>query len=195
MLAWFDCETTGLKPHDGSLLEVACLITDDDLQPLDAGVTILVQPLMSTLERMDKVVVDMHTQSGLLMLIENKTNVFRRYEAEEILRRYLDGHTAKSDGTHEKIPLAGSSIHFDRAWLKVHMEDLEERFSYRNIDVSTVKELCKRWAPRVYEMRRQSLPAHRAMLDVVASIDELRWYREHFLRVDPWMPLVPAIGR
>ena len=181
MIAWIDVETTGLVPEDGSLLEVALLATDDDLNPLDAGVSMLVKPLQSTMEKMDSYVRDMHTKSGLLALLEDNA-VLRRYEVEALLITYLKQHVA--DPSHPmllKLPMGGSSVHFDRAWLKVHMPDLEKMFAYRNVDVSTVKELCQRWAPVVHDARPRGEPAHRAMLDVVASIDELKHYRKHFI--------------
>lgn len=190
MLAWVDVETTGLEPKEGCLLEVALVVTDDELRPLDEGASLLVAPIFGCMEKMDTFVENMHTKSGLLEEIKrvDETGIpvgrrrrRRRHEVEEALCKYLDGYTAQTDGKNHRPPMAGSSVHFDRAWLKEHMPKLEAKFSYRNVDVSTLKELWARWKPVGAPVRERGEIAHRAMPDVVASIDELTWYREQWL--------------
>lgn len=180
MICWCDVETTGLEPENGSLLEVALLVTDDDLRPLDDGLSMLVQPLHSTMQKMDDYVRDMHTKNGIITELEGIT-VLRRYEVAEHMIRYLAGHTAQMDGKHSKPPMAGSSIHFDRAWLKVHMPELEAKFSYRSIDVSTFYECAKRWTPDV-ALASQVEGPHRAMPDVLNSLEMLRQYKRRLFR-------------
>lgn len=182
MLCWVDVETTGLDPDTGRLLELACLLTDDELNPMAGeGFQSVIKGgrnASDLWQLMEPVVFQMHARSGLLSLIYADAGE----GLWEVEGRAMEWAQAAGIQPSAKIPLAGSSVHFDRAWLKRHMPRFEELFSYRNVDVSTVKELCNRWAPEVAATRVKEEPAHRAMADVLASIDELRWYRERFLR-------------
>lgn len=207
MIAWLDCETTGLIPEEGSLLEVALIVTDDNLEPLDSGVSFLVKPLDSSLEKMDDFVRNMHTKNGLLDELCN-SSVLRRYEVEAKLIEYLEKHTLDPNDTlrmtlamadlpesfdrpwakvhmpnlaYVKLPMGGSSVHFDRAWMKIHMPNLEQRFHYRNVDSSTMYELVQRWAPDMVYPHKES--SHRAMADILESIAELKWYRDNVFHI------------
>lgn len=182
MIVWVDTETTGLDPESGDLLEVALVVTSDDLEEVAAR-SVVVLPLAplglyAWREHLDPFIQDMHGKNGLLDDI--RAGVGMRCEAAA---EYLIGWAlSQSAGFDlEKTPLAGSTVGFDRAWLKKHMPALESLFSYRSIDVSSITELAARWAPAIYEGRPKADPAkiaHRALPDVRESISTLRYYRE-----------------
>lgn len=181
MLAWVDVETTGLDPAGGSLLEVAFITTDDDLRVISQlEMVIGVEP--DTLEQhLSTFTREMHTRNGLLEAVSKEIarcdGQPSLREAEQKLLMWFHPHEQ-----WKQVPLAGSSVSFDRAWLKAHMPLVEALFSYRNVDVSTVKELCKRWAPQLCAMRpKGETPAHRALADVFESVKELGFYRRQFL--------------
>lgn len=175
MLGWIDVETTGLEPEKHDLLEVGIVITDDELN-YRASTSVVIR---GDLSKMDPYVANMHSISGLS---DEVPNGVRRYEGEQFLIGFLAKHEAVRL-LWKNVPISGSSVHFDRAWLKVHMPDLETIFSHRNVDVSTLKELTGRWYPMLSAQReRPGAAAHRALLDLEQSINELRWYRQKFFR-------------
>ena len=187
MLAWVDIETTGLDPAKGSMLEIALNFTDDDLQPI-AMVDYVIKPTVDYRAQCDAYVTEMHTRNGLFSAVEAIGF------ALELVQQDLIRFAAQWGGDAKKVPLCGSSIHFDRAWLKVHMPQLEAAFHYRNVDVSTIKLLCDRWAPRVsIDRPRPDEIAHRAGEDILASINELRYYKKFFLRGVPGSQLELAL--
>jgi len=187
VIIWVDTETSGLDPRNGHLLEVALVVTDDELNEL-GHVSSLVLPVGITIKEMardlDPVVLEMHTKNGLLdeLLAATRGELFRRYAVEEYLLAFLAKHSVSGLSIHEsfkRVPLAGSTVGFDRAWLKEHMPKFESMVSYRSIDVSSITELAKRWAPSVYEGRPKADPssiAHRALADVRESIEILKYY-------------------
>ncbi len=168
---WIDCEMTGLDLGRDALVEVAVLVTDADLNVLGDGVDVVVKPPQEALEGMDRVVVDMHTSSGLLAeLPAGRTLAEAEDEVLEYVRRWVP--------EPRKAPLAGSSVHTDRAFLARDMPRLTEHLHYRLIDVSSVKELARRWFPRVYFHTPRKHGGHRALADIRESIQELKYYRE-----------------
>lgn len=180
-IVWVDTETTGLNERAGHLLEVALVVTDDDLVERGA-ISVLCRPVGVEIDdlQMDDYVRQMHTKSGLLDELRACTT--RRYEAQAILHAFLQ-QTASAEEL-KKTPLGGSTVGFDRAWLREHMPSLEAMFSHRSIDVSSLNELAKRWQPEVYEKRpgKRLLDGtpdaeHRALADIRLSIDTLRYYR------------------
>lgn len=199
MIVFIDLETAGLDPRTGSILELAAVALDDDLNEVGSFESV-VRPLHNSLA-MDPIVVKMHTDNGLFHdLIGRDLNAAgpplgsqlldgvapRRHEVEQATLRWLDA-ISPPDVASKKPPLGGSSIHFDREWLKEHMPDLERRFSYRNIDVSTIYECALRWAPALTRVGRDPEAPnnkHRAMPDVRFSIDRLRVYRRELF--DTW---------
>lgn len=174
MIAFCDCEMTGLEETQGSILEVAFVITTDQLHEVGRFSTI-VRPLFGK-DKMDPFVVDMHTKNGLLADIEDNPQCPRRYEAEE---KALDFMIQFPQG----MPLAGNSVHFDKAWLKYHMPRLHAYFHYRIIDVSSFNEMAARINPTLHAGRpgASKETAHRALADALESLATLRYYKEHGL--------------
>ena len=142
-LVWIDCEMTGLNLQRDALIEIAVLVTDAELNVLGDGVDLLIAPPPHTLDQMVDVVRQMHTASGLL---DELANGMELAEAEERALEYIRTHVPEA----RKAPLAGSSVHMDRAFLARDMADLEAHVHYRNVDVSTIKELARRWYPKTY---------------------------------------------
>ncbi|MDT0306305.1 oligoribonuclease [Streptomyces sp. DSM 44917] len=170
-LVWIDCEMTGLSLADDALIEVAALVTDSELNVLGDGVDIVIRPPESALETMPEVVRGMHTASGLLDELAGGTTLA---EAEERVLEYVLKHAPEAG----KTPLCGNSIGTDRGFLARDMPRLESHLHYRVIDVSSVKELARRWYPRVYFNSPEKTGNHRALADIRESIAELRYYRE-----------------
>lgn len=179
MIVWTDIETTGLDEREDHLLEVALVITDDELKEV-AVTSTCVNPALSLWNQMvaklDPVVSAMHTKNGLLQLLWPKQ---KQNEEQAALIEFMVTNLPPEE--IRKTPLAGSTVGFDRRWLRHHMPQLEGLFSYRSIDVSALTELAKRWAPLLYENRPKvdQAVAHRALEDVRASIALLRYYREN----------------
>jgi oligoribonuclease len=174
-LAWLDLEMTGLDAEHDVIVEIACIITDSELTPRDAGIDIVVHADADTLGRMDDFVRKMHTRSGLLPLI-----VASDVSVEQAQARVLDyvrGHVP-APGT---APLCGNSIGVDRRFLDRYMRELDGYLHYRSVDVSSLKELCRRWYPAVYSKRPDKAETHRALDDILESIAELKYYRENML--------------
>jgi oligoribonuclease len=170
-LVWIDCEMTGLDLASDALIEVACVVTDADLQPLDRGIDVIIKPPPEALDRMPDVVRAMHTSSGLLAALPDGVTLT---EAQELVLAYVRQHVPE----RAKSPLCGNSIATDRAFLARDLPRLDAHLHYRMIDVSSVKELARRWYPRAYFASPTKAGGHRALADVLESITELRYYRE-----------------
>jgi oligoribonuclease len=170
-IVWIDCEMTGLDLGRDALVEVAVLVTDADLNVLGDGVDVVIKPPAESLVDMDQVVVDMHTSSGLLAELEHGTTLA---EAEQAVLAYVRQWVPDA----RKAPLAGSSVHTDRTFLARDMLELTSHLHYRLIDVSSLKELARRWFPRVYFHTPKKHGGHRALADIRESIQELKYYRE-----------------
>jgi oligoribonuclease len=170
-LVWIDCEMTGLDPLTDEIVEIACIVTEGDLTELDAGITIVIKPNDGPLAAMDAVVVAMHNESGLINEIPFGTTL---EDAQSRVLTYVRGHIPEA----RKAPLAGSSVYVDRGFLQRYMPDLDGYLHYRLIDVSSVKEMVRRWYPRVYFSTPDKKGNHRALGDIRDSIAELRYYRE-----------------
>ncbi|GIH69727.1 oligoribonuclease [Sphaerimonospora thailandensis] len=169
-LVWIDCEMTGLDLGRDALVEVACVVTDSELNRLDEGVDVVIKPPAETLEQMSEVVREMHTASGLLRALAAGVTLA---EAESMVFDYIRSYVAEP----KKAPLCGNSIATDRAFLARDMPLVDAFLHYRMIDVSSVKELARRWYPRVYFAAPEKQGGHRALADIVESIRELRYYR------------------
>lgn len=170
-MVWIDCEMTGLSLADDALIEVAALVTDSELNVLGEGVDIVIRPPDAALETMPEVVRQMHTTSGLLDELAAGTTLA---DAEEQVLAYVREHV-KEPG---KAPLCGNSVGTDRGFLLRDMPKVEEYLHYRIVDVSSVKELARRWYPRAYFNSPEKNGNHRALADIRESIAELRYYRE-----------------
>jgi oligoribonuclease len=162
---------TGLDPSSDEIVEIACVVTEADLTEIDEGVTFVIKPNDAPLAAMDPVVVDMHTASGLL---EELPTGITLAEAESRVLEYVRTHVPEP----RKAPLAGSSVYVDRGFLAKYMPRLDEHLHYRLIDVSSVKEIVRRWYPRVYFASPEKTGNHRALADTRESIAELRYFRE-----------------
>jgi oligoribonuclease len=170
-LVWADCEMTGLDLRRDALIEIAVLVTDSELRVLDDGVDIVITAPDELLDGMQPVVREMHAHSGLTEAVRASTTTVA--EAEQQVLDYLRKHVPEA----RTVPLCGNSIATDRAFLARDMPELDAFLHYRMVDVSSIKELCRRWYPRVYFSQPQKGLAHRALADVKESIRELRYYR------------------
>jgi oligoribonuclease len=170
-LVWIDCEMTGLDFVNDALVEVAALVTDFDLNVLGDGVDLVIKPPAEALEQMVPFVREMHTSSGLIDELADGTTLA---DAEAQVLAYLKEHCP--DGS--RPPLAGNSVGTDRAFLARDMVALETFLHYRNVDVSSIKELSRHWFPRAYFNAPQKSGGHRALADIQESIEELRFYRD-----------------
>ena len=177
-LVWIDCEMTGLDLERDALIEVAALVTDKDLNVLGEGVDVLIKPTDEQLAGMSDFVREMHTKSGLLDALAGGTTM------EEATRTVLD-YVREFVPTARKAPLAGNTIGTDRAFLARDMPELEAHVHYRNVDVSSLKELARRWFPRVLYQAPAKQGNHRALADIQESIEELRYYREAMFVAPP----------
>ncbi|MGH9303601.1 MAG: oligoribonuclease [Acidimicrobiales bacterium] len=182
VLVWMDLEMTGLEPESDVIVEIATLVTDDDLNILEKGPDLVVSASSEQLGAMDDVVRRMHTSSGLLGEIEASTLTLD--EAGAATLDFIRSHVPKRN----EVPLCGNSIGVDRRFLRLQLPEIENYLHYRSIDVSTVKELCKRWAPEVYAGRPRKASSHRALDDICESVSELAYYRERFLSVPSKKP-------
>ena len=179
MLAWMDLEMTGLDPARHVIVEIATLLTDDDLDPIAEGPDIVVRAGPDELARMDDVVLKMHTRSGLLESIRGSQQTVA--DAARQTLEFLRAHIP----VPRTVPLCGNSIGTDRRFLAAQMPEVEEFLHYRSIDVSSVKELCRRWYPAVLTAAPAKKEAHRALDDIRESIAELAYYRSTiFARTD-----------
>lgn len=170
-IVWIDCEMTGLDLERDALIEVAVLVTDSELSILGEGVDVVIACDDHALESMPDVVREMHTASGLLD--ELATGVTMQ-QAQDSVLSYVRQHVPDP----RKAPLAGNTVGTDRGFLARDMPDLEQHLHYRIIDVSSVKELSRRWFPRAYYNAPKKSGGHRALADIRESINELRYYRQ-----------------
>ncbi len=170
-LVWIDCEMTGLDLTSDALVEIACVVTDRELNALDGGVDVLIKPPAEALDSMRDVVRDMHTSSGLLAELPSGLTLA---EAQDVVLGYIRQYVPES----RKAPLCGNSIATDRAFLARDMPELDGFLHYRMVDVSSIKELARRWYPRTYFASPEKHGGHRALADIRESIRELRYYRE-----------------
>ena len=169
-LVWIDCEMTGLDLGAAALIEVAALVTDFELNVLGDGVDVIVQPPQEALAQRDDFVRNMHTSSGLLEALDAGLSL---PEAEQRVLDYIKEHCP--DGS--RPPLAGNTVATDRSFLARDMAGLESFLHYRIVDVSSIKELARRWYPRAYFNAPAKSGNHRALADIQESIEELRYYR------------------
>ena len=170
-IVWMDMEMTGLDPEKDRILEIAVLVTDGDLEVIAEGPNLVVHQPEAVLGAMDDWNTKHHTASGLIKRAqESEVN---ETLASAALLDFLGEHTEK-----KSAPLAGNSIHQDRRFLARYLPEVEDWLHYRNVDVSTVKELVRRWYPKQYSGRPTKKGAHRAMDDILESIAELTYYRE-----------------
>jgi oligoribonuclease len=170
-IVWIDCEMTGLDLRRDALIEVAALVTDSELTVLGDGVDVVIRPPDEALETMVDVVRTMHTTSGLLAELESGLTMA---EAEDAVLGYVRQWTPEA----RRAPLAGNSVGTDRGFLARDMPTLEQHLHYRIVDVSSIKELARRWYPRVYFASPVKRGGHRALADIRESIEELKYYRE-----------------
>lgn len=177
-IVWIDCEMTGLDTRADALVEVAAVVTDSELNVLGDGVDVLIAPPAAALEQMNDFVRAMHTTSGLLGELSTGLTL---QEAEERVLEYVREWVPEP----RKAPLAGNSVGTDRMFLELNMPALTEHLHYRVIDVSSIKELARRWYPRVYFASPKKDGGHRALADILESIDELRYYRETLFPAQP----------
>lgn len=201
VLVWIDCEMTGLDLAVDELVEVAVVVTDYDLTPLDDGFTIVIKPDQTALDNMGDFVRNMHTESGLIDEIpQGKSLAEAEYEVLEYILRFApDAKTA---------PLAGNTIGTDRMFIAKFMPRVDSHLHYRSVDVSSIKELSRRWYPRAYFQSPPKHGGHRALADILESIRELDYYRSIVFvpqpgptsdeahaaadrAVDAWAPRVP----
>jgi oligoribonuclease len=167
-----DLEMTGLDPAKDVIVEIATLVTDDDLAIIAEGPDLVVHQPESALAAMDQFVVDMHTKSGLLAAIRASTTSLE--EAGALTLAFIKEHAAEPS----TVPLCGNSIGTDRRFLAAYLPEIEQWLHYRSVDVSSVKELVRRWYPSVRADRPKKQGAHRALDDIRESVAELRFYRE-----------------
>ncbi len=167
---------TGLDPSKDVIVEIATLVTDDELNIVAEGPDLVVSAPQEALSEMDPFVVKMHTKSGLLEKIRESQVTLA--EAGEKTLEFIKAHVPEA----KTVPLCGNSIGTDRRFLAAYLPEIEEYLHYRSVDVSTVKELCKRWKPDLVDAAPAKQEAHRAMDDIQESVRELAYYREHFFR-------------
>jgi oligoribonuclease len=171
-LVWIDCEMTGLDLASDALVEIACIVTDGELNAVDDGIDLVIKPPAEALETMPEVVREMHTVSGLLAELPSGITLA---EAQDLVLGYIRQHVPESP---RKVPLCGNSIATDRSFLARDMPELDQFLHYRMVDVSSIKELARRWYPRAYFASPEKHGGHRALADIRESIRELRYYRE-----------------
>lgn len=170
-LVWIDLEMTGLSTQHDQIVEIACIVTEPDLTEVDEGISLVIKPDDAPLAAMDPVVVKMHNDSGLIVEIPNGIDLA---DAEAQVLAYVKQHVPEA----RKAPLAGSSVYVDRGFLARYMPQLDAHLHYRLVDVSSIKELSRRWYPRVYFSSPEKKGNHRALGDIRESIAELRYYRD-----------------
>ena len=170
-LVWIDCEMTGLDLRNDLLIEVAALVTDSELNVLGEGVDVVIGATQEQLSRMPEVVRDMHATSGLTDEVLASTVTLE--QAEQRVLAYVKEWVPEP----KKAPLCGNSIGTDRGFLTRDMAELDDWLHYRMVDVSSVKELARRWYPRVYFNAPKKGGGHRALADILESVQELRYYR------------------
>jgi oligoribonuclease len=176
VLVWLDLEMTGLDPSRHVIVEIATIVTDDDLEIVAEGPDLVIHAKDEQLAQMDDVVVEMHTAHGLLERIRSSTTTLEDAGAQTMA--FIRTHVPEP----RTVPLCGNSIGTDRRFLAVYLPEIEEYLHYRSIDVSTIKELARRWYPDALDGAPSKAGTHRALDDVRDSVAELRYYREHVFR-------------
>jgi oligoribonuclease len=176
MLVWMDLEMTGLDPTRDVIVEIATLVTDDELELVAEGPDLVIATAPEKLAQMDQVVVDMHTRSGLLEQIKQSTVTLE--EAGRQTLEFIKQHVPES----RSVPLCGNSIGTDRRFLAAYLPDIENHLHYRSIDVSTIKELSRRWYPQSVSKAPSKSGGHRALDDIRESVAELRYWRDAVFR-------------
>ncbi len=177
-IVWVDCEMTGLDPVADALIEVAAVVTDSELNVLGEGIDVVITPPTEALEQMVPFVRQMHTTSGLLAALPGGTTL---EEAQALVLDYVRTWVPEPG----KAPLAGNSVATDKTFLDRDMPELVGHLHYRLIDVSSFKEVARRWYPRIYFASPEKNGGHRALADILESIDELRYYRAAMLVAPP----------
>ncbi len=170
-LVWIDCEMTGLNPEVDCLVEIAVVVTDTELNILDEGIDLIIKPTAEGLANMNDFVRNMHTESGLINEFDGGLPLA---EAEQIALEYIKRFVPEA----KTSPLGGNTIGTDRMFLARYMPLVDGHLHYRNIDVSSIKELSRRWFPRVYFNLPKKAGGHRALADIKESIQELKYYRK-----------------
>ncbi|WP_368496742.1 oligoribonuclease [Herbiconiux sp. A18JL235] len=177
-LVWIDCEMTGLDLDVDELVEVAVVVTDFDLNLVDPGFAIVIKPDDSALANMNDFVTTMHETSGLAEEIPHGVTLAdAEYQVLEYILKFVPGA--------QQAPLAGNTIGTDRAFLAKFMPRVDSHLHYRSIDVSSIKELARRWFPRVYFNAPEKAGGHRALADILESIRELQYYRKAVFIAEP----------
>ena len=176
-IVWIDCEMTGLDLVKDALVEIAVVVTDSELNVLDEGIDVVIKPPVESLEQMDPFVHTMHTVSGLITELDGGLTLAA---AQDAVLAYLRERVEPG-----KAPLAGNSVGTDKAFLDRDMPELVGHLHYRVIDVSSIKELARRWYPRIYYASPDKNGGHRALADILESIDELRYYRAAMMVPQP----------
>jgi len=179
MLVWMDLEMTGLEPDKHVIVEIATLITDDQLQVIAEGPDLVIHASQEELVHMGDFVTAMHTKSGLLPQISASTITVADAQAQTLA--FIKEHVKDA----RSVPLCGNSIGTDRRFLQEYMPELEAYLHYRNVDVSTIKELAKRWYPDILTQAAEKETTHRAMDDIKESIAELVFYRDKLFTASP----------
>ena len=177
-IVWADCEMTGLDIEKDEICEIAVIVTDDQLKPVDEGIQVVIKPSTAAMANMGDFVRQMHTDSGLLSELESGVSI---ESAQEQVLAYLGKFITEP----KTAPLAGNSIGTDRMFIIRQMPQLDAFLHYRNIDVSSLKELVRRWYPRVYFQLPKKVGSHRALADIRESIQELAYYRLAVLVPEP----------
>lgn len=177
-LVWIDCEMTGLDVEVDQLVEVAVVVTDFELEILDPGFEVVIAADQAALDNMGEFVRDMHEKSGLLEMIPGGASL---KDAEDAVLDYIRTFAP----TPQTAPLAGNTIGTDRAFLARYMPRIDSHLHYRNVDVSSIKELVRRWVPRIYYNAPEKDGGHRALADILESIRELDYYRKTAFVADP----------
>lgn len=177
-IVWVDCEMTGLEIGIDEICEIGVVVTDGELNVIDPGLQLVIKPSTAALQNMGDFVRQMHTDSGLLPELESGISIS---EAQDQVLEYIKQWVAEA----RTAPLAGNSIGTDRMFLNRQMPELDKFLHYRNIDVSSIKELARRWYPRVYFQLPKKSGNHRALADILESIQELKYYRKTILVEEP----------
>lgn len=179
MLAWMDLEMTGLDATTDVIVEIATLVTDDELKVIAEGPDLVIKQSDAALDSMDEVVTKMHASSGLTEAI--RASEITLEEAGKATLDFLQEHIKEP----RTVPLCGNSIGMDRRFLTAYLPEIEEFLHYRSVDVSTIKELARRWYPKDLKGYKKRDSAHRAMDDILQSVEELRYWREHVFKAAP----------
>ena len=177
-LVWIDLEMTGLSVENDEIVEIAAIVTDADLNELDAGISLVIKPSQVALDNMDDFVTGMHNDSGLMTELDSGITL---EAAQTQVLDYIKSHVPEPNKGH----LAGSSVYVDRGFLAKYMPDIDQYLHYRLIDVSSIKELARRWYPKAYFNSPEKTGNHRALADTRESIAELRYYREAIMVTAP----------